>query len=78
MVKDASRDLGLDLSASYFVGDTTTDMATALAAGCMPVLVRTGKGGRDAKHPAKPAAIKRDLASAARWILARAGKAPAR
>lgn len=69
MLRRAARDLKLDLRRSFFVGDTTTDVATALAAGCTPVLVRTGKGGRDGKHPGKPAIVKRNLATAARWIL---------
>lgn len=70
MVNDAAKALGLDLARSYFVGDTTTDLATAAAAGVVPVLVRTGKGGRDGKHAhPRPARIARDLASAARWIL---------
>ncbi len=71
MIRRAAKALGLDVRRSYFVGDTTTDVATALAAGCTPILVRTGKGGRDGKHPGEPAVIRSNLASAARWILAR-------
>jgi D-glycero-D-manno-heptose 1,7-bisphosphate phosphatase len=70
MLKKAARELSLDLKRSYFVGDTTTDLATARAAGCAGVLVRTGKGGRDARYAAVPAAVARDLRAAARWILA--------
>ncbi len=71
MVNAARRRFGLDLKASYFVGDTTTDVQTARNAGCAAVLVRTGKGGRDGKHPARPDKTCRDLGAAARWILAR-------
>jgi D-glycero-D-manno-heptose 1,7-bisphosphate phosphatase len=72
MLKAARKRFGLDLKASYFVGDTTTDVQTALNAGSLPILVRTGKAGRDGKHPkAKPVKVCRDLAAAARWILAR-------
>ena len=72
MLKAAKRRFGLDFASSYFVGDTTTDMKTARNAGCTAVLVRTGKGGRDGKHrDARPDAVCRDLAAAARWILAR-------
>ena len=72
MLKAAKRRYGLDLKSSYFVGDTTTDVQTARNAGCIPILVRTGKGGRDGKHPgAKADKVCRDLASAARWILSR-------
>jgi histidinol-phosphate phosphatase family protein len=73
MLKAAKKRFSLDLKASYFVGDTTTDVQTARNAGCVPVLVRTGKAGRDGKHPkAKPEKTCRDLAAAARWILSRA------
>jgi histidinol-phosphate phosphatase family protein len=72
MLKAAKKRFKLDLKSSYFVGDTTTDVATARNAGCVPILVRTGHGGRDGRHPkAKPDKVCRDLAAAARWILAR-------
>jgi histidinol-phosphate phosphatase family protein len=73
MLEDAARQLSLDLGRSWFVGDTTADMACAAAAGCAGgVLVRTGKGGRDGKHAAKPAHASANLAAAARWILKQA------
>jgi D-glycero-D-manno-heptose 1,7-bisphosphate phosphatase len=72
MLLKAKKRFGLDLKASYLVGDTTTDIKTARNAGCVAVLVRTGKGGRDGKHAgAKADKTCRDLAAAARWILAR-------
>jgi len=55
MLKAAQKRFDLDMKACYMVGDTTTDVQTARNAGCAPVLVRTGHGGRDGKHPrAKP------------------------
>lgn len=71
MLRAAKRRFGLDLKASYLVGDTTTDIKTAHNAGCTSVLVRTGHAGRDRKHDAKPDKTCRDLAAAARWILSR-------
>jgi D-glycero-D-manno-heptose 1,7-bisphosphate phosphatase len=72
MLTAAKKRFGLDLKSSYFVGDTTADVQTALNAGCTAVLVRTGHGGRDGKHPkAKPDKTCRDLPAAARWILSR-------
>jgi histidinol-phosphate phosphatase family protein len=72
MLSAARRRFGLDLASSYLVGDTTTDVKTARNAGCVAVLVRTGKGGRDGKHAdARPDKTCRDLGAAARWILAR-------
>lgn len=40
----AARDHDLDLSRSYYVGDALTDVAAGQAAGCLPILVRTGRG----------------------------------
>ncbi|OGS40884.1 MAG: hypothetical protein A2506_01625 [Elusimicrobia bacterium RIFOXYD12_FULL_66_9] len=69
MLKAAQKRFGLDLRASYFIGDATADILCARRAGCVPVLVRTGKGGRDGKHRATPEKTCRDMAAAARWIL---------
>lgn len=44
MLLRAAADLGLDLSASWMVGDRETDLAAGAAAGCRTVLVRTGYG----------------------------------
>jgi histidinol-phosphate phosphatase family protein len=72
MLKAAKKRFKIDFESSYFVGDTTTDVQTARNAGCTAILVRTGKAGRDGKHPkARPDKTCRDLASAARWILSR-------
>ena len=71
MLKAAQKRFRLDLRASFFIGDSTADILCARRAGCVPVLVRTGKGGRDGKHAAKPDVTCRDMAAAARWILAR-------
>jgi D-glycero-D-manno-heptose 1,7-bisphosphate phosphatase len=69
MVKRAAKRYGLDLSSSYFVGDTTTDMATARRAGMTGLLVRTGYGGKDGSYRVKPRKTFRRLSSAAAWIL---------
>jgi D-glycero-D-manno-heptose 1,7-bisphosphate phosphatase len=72
MLLAAKKRFRLDLESSFFVGDTTGDVQTALNAGCTPILVRTGHAGRDGKYPkAKAGKVCRDLASAARWILSR-------
>lgn len=69
LLETAAGKLDLDLSRSYFVGDSTVDVRTALNAGCVPILVRTGKAGKDGRFDGEPAAIVDDLAAAARWIL---------
>lgn len=46
MLRRAARELGIDLSASWLVGDALTDMEAALAVNARPILVRTGRGVR--------------------------------
>lgn len=55
-----------------FIGDTTRDVEAALAAGCIPVLVRTGNGNKD-EASARALGVRLvfdDLAAAADWVLA--------
>ncbi len=54
LIQQAVRELNIDLAQSWLIGDTTTDLQTARNAGLRSVLVRTGYGGKDAKHPAEP------------------------
>lgn len=48
MLLQAAQDLGIDLEPSYLVGDAISDMEAALSAGCQPVMVRTGRGRKQA------------------------------
>ena len=54
MIHQAVTDLNIDLSQSWMIGDTSTDMQTARNAGLRSILVRTGHGGRDGKFAAQP------------------------
>ena len=54
MIDQAVKDYNIDLSKSYFIGDTTTDLMTARNAGVTPVLVSTGYGGEDKKFAVTP------------------------
>ena len=70
MILAAAEKFNVDIGSSYLVGDSTRDIAAALAAGCIPLLVKTGSGGADGTCPdAEPEAVLDDLAGAARWIL---------
>lgn len=75
MLRRAAADLHLDLARSVFVGDHLTDAQAAVAAGCRPILVLTGRGAavRDAAA-ADPnlagLAIAADLPAAVDLILA--------
>jgi D-glycero-D-manno-heptose 1,7-bisphosphate phosphatase len=54
------------------VGDSLRDMSAALAAGCTPVLVRTGNGSRD-ESSARELGVRdvfADLEAAVEWMLA--------
>ncbi|MBI5624992.1 MAG: HAD family hydrolase [Elusimicrobia bacterium] len=69
LVERARRRWGIDLSRSFFVGDSTTDLQTARNAGCKAVLVRTGKAGKDGRYRVRPDAACPDLPKAVDWIL---------
>lgn len=73
MLEAAARDLGLDLSRSYVVGDRWLDVELALNAGARGLLVRSGYG-RSIEHE-RPAGVEAvvtvdTLLDAARWIVA--------
>lgn len=44
MLSQAARELGIDLSQSYMVGDASTDVMAGQRAGCHSILVLTGRG----------------------------------
>ena len=44
MLRDAAQRLDIDLSSSIMIGDKLVDMEAAIAAGCRPILVRSGYG----------------------------------
>jgi D-glycero-D-manno-heptose 1,7-bisphosphate phosphatase len=77
MLLQAARELNIDLSRSYFVGDRFLDMETAKNAGAKGILVKTGYGedllqddGPDRATPAgKPDFIATDILEAVLWIL---------
>lgn len=79
MLLQAAREHGVDLRASFAVGDRITDIIAGTRAGCRTVLVQTGKhtdapiespDGIDAS--VQPDFIGAHLAAAAEWILAQA------
>ena len=65
----AARELALDLSASFAIGDKKSDVAAGRAAGCRTILLRTGHAGRgEAELAVEPDAVADDLAHAADLI----------
>jgi D-glycero-D-manno-heptose 1,7-bisphosphate phosphatase len=77
----AAEELGIDLAASFMIGDKLLDIQTAHRAGCPGILVRTGYGAqqwemisgkKDNPDPMSvPEHVARDLPDAVGWILER-------
>lgn len=77
MLLRAAADLGLDLSASYLIGDRVTDLEAGARAGCRTIHVR-GDGPEppriqtpDPPVPVRPALVVPSLAAAVDWLLGR-------
>lgn len=78
MLERAARELGLDLKASFMVGDRWTDVAAGARAGCRTVLLETGQHlappiqtSEPIAVPLPPDAIRGGLREAAEWIIER-------
>ncbi|MEW5802159.1 MAG: HAD family hydrolase [bacterium] len=74
MLKKAVRDLKVDLSQSYIIGDKHTEVVTGHRAGIKSVLVLTGYGIGELElygdqWEQKPDFVAEDLLSAVKWIL---------
>lgn len=69
MLLQAAKELAIDLSVSWMVGDKLADVEAGRAAGCRPILVRTGYGQLESAHLPESVAVCDDLAAAARLIL---------
>jgi len=67
MITEAQRDLGLDLSRSWFIGDKAVDVQCGINAGVRPILVLTGHGAKENATGAD--FVAKDFASAAAFIL---------
>jgi D-glycero-D-manno-heptose 1,7-bisphosphate phosphatase len=69
LLHEAARRHGIDLGASFMVGDRWRDIGAGLAAGCMTVLIDRGYAERRAEGMH---ATVQSLAEAVDWILSRA------
>jgi D-glycero-D-manno-heptose 1,7-bisphosphate phosphatase len=79
LMEQAARDLDLDLSRSYLVGDRYSDIQTAANAGAKGILVLTGYGRGEyeylrAAQKVQPVHVAPDLLESVEWILADLGK----
>jgi D-glycero-D-manno-heptose 1,7-bisphosphate phosphatase len=69
MLERAARELDLELSQSYAVGDGARDVEAGRRAGCRTVLVRTGHGDAVDAVSLGPDFVARNLFEAVKWIL---------
>jgi D-glycero-D-manno-heptose 1,7-bisphosphate phosphatase len=74
LMEQAARDLDLDLSRSYLVGDRYSDIQTAANAGAKGILVLTGYGRGEYEYvrpvqKVQPVHVAPDLLDAVEWIL---------
>jgi D-glycero-D-manno-heptose 1,7-bisphosphate phosphatase len=74
LLERAAAEHNLELRLSYFVGDSVSDLQAALSAGCVPVLVLTGRGRATRQELSEELAgrclVARDLRDAVGLILA--------
>lgn len=69
MITAAAEKYNIDLSQSWYIGDTTMDIQTGINATMRTVLVLTGEAGKDGKYDVVPTAIKESLRDAVNYIL---------
>jgi D-glycero-D-manno-heptose 1,7-bisphosphate phosphatase len=69
MLLAAAEELGIDLSSSWMVGDKSADVEAGIAAGCKPILVRTGYGAVETALAPEGVPAVDDLFSAVDHIL---------
>jgi D-glycero-D-manno-heptose 1,7-bisphosphate phosphatase len=72
LIEQACREMDLDPSRSFMVGDRWLDVACGHAAGTRTILVRTGHGAHEERHPpqgARADAVVDNLMEAVGWML---------
>jgi D,D-heptose 1,7-bisphosphate phosphatase len=69
LVFNAQRDLNIDLASSWYVGDSSADLGAAEAAGVSCILVETGHGGLDRRHPYEARFTVANVSEAVTFIL---------
>jgi D-glycero-D-manno-heptose 1,7-bisphosphate phosphatase len=69
MLREAAQRFDIDLEASVMIGDKRADIEAALAAGCRPVLVRSGYGAAEESSLPPDIAVYDDLYAAASAVV---------
>lgn len=74
MLTKAANKYNIDLSKSWYIGDTTTDIQTGINAGMHTVLIKTGEAGKDGKYHVKANYEAENLLEAVNHILSVSGE----
>ena len=69
LIWQAQAALNIDLAESWFVGDSSADLGAAETAQVSSILVETGSGGLDGRHPFEAGFSARDMSAAVDFIL---------
>lgn len=69
MLLQATKDLGIDLSQSWMVGDKKIDVEAGIAANVLPIMVRTGYGSEEEKLLSSPVTVVDNIVGAVQFIL---------
>lgn len=69
MLRRAAEKYNIDLSRSWYIGDTTVDIQTGMNAGMGTILVGTGEAGRDRKYDVVPTVTVGTLYEAIEYLL---------
>lgn len=69
MLEKAIEKYNIDVSKSYFIGDTTVDIQTGINAKCQTILLSTGEAGNDKKYDCDSTYKARNLYEAVSLIL---------
>ena len=69
MLMKAAEKYNIELTQSWYIGDTTMDVLTGKNAGMNTILVRTGEARKDGKYDVTPDHIAENLLSAVDYIL---------
>ncbi len=74
MLEKAAEKYNIDLSSSWYIGDTTMDIHTGKNANMKTVLLQTGEAGQDKKYDIKPDYTANNLLEAVNYIMKNYGK----
>lgn len=71
LIEQAVERFNIDLSQSWFIGDTSVDIMTGVNAGTKTALVLTGEAGKDGKYEINPDITKTNFLEVVKWITER-------